>query len=103
MVDPIPFPIQKYPTIRELCLKVLQRFSKEIPCNTRDGQRLGPSGQVRPPEAVFQDEFYRCFWNEVGSGVGICSEWTGIRQGRIDFQIIDPGWGVELLRDGDRL
>ncbi|KAL1966120.1 hypothetical protein VTN77DRAFT_4868 [Rasamsonia byssochlamydoides] len=101
-LDPIPFPFQKYPTIRDLCF-VLQSFSREMLCNTRDGQRLGPSGQARPPEAVFQDEFYRCYWNEVGPGIGICSEWTGIRQGRIDFQIVDPGWGFELLRDGDRL
>lgn len=58
---------------------------------------------MRPPEASFQDEFYRCFWNEVGSGVRISSEWSDVGQGRIDFHIVEPGWGFELLRDEDRL
>lgn len=72
-------------------------------CRTRDGRRLGPSGQIRPPEAAFQDEFYRSYWIEIGPGVRICSEWTGTEQGRIDFIIVEPGWGIELLRDGNRL
>jgi hypothetical protein len=71
--------------------------------SSRDGRRLGPSGKPRPPEAAFQDEFYRCYWNEVGPGVGICSEWAGTTEGRIDFHIVEPGWGIELLRDGDRI
>jgi len=70
---------------------------------TRDGQRVGPSGQTRPPEAAFKDEFYRCYCNEVGLQVGICSEWMDQNRGRIDFTIVEPGWGVEILRDGDRL
>lgn len=102
-MDPIPFPFDKYPTVQELCLKVLRRFSSVRLRGSRDCQQLGPSGKPRPPEAVFQDEFYRCYWDELGPGVGISSEWAGTSEGRIDFQIVDPGWGIELLRDGDQL
>lgn len=68
-----------------------------------EGQRFGPSGRVRPPEACFQDEFYRCFWEETQCNVGISSEWSGTGAGRIDFLVHPAGWGFELLRDGDRI
>ena len=31
------------------------------------------------------------------------SEWSRCGDGRIDFRIVDPSWGIEFLRDGDRL
>lgn len=98
-----PFPVTSYPDIEALTLKVLQRFSRTMLCMAERGQRYGPSGNPRPLEAAYQDEFYRCFGEEVGPGVGIVSEWSCVGQGRIDFHIITPGWGFELLRDGDRL
>jgi len=33
----------------------------------------------------------------------LSSEWSKDCEGRIDFRIVGTGWGVELLRDGDRL
>jgi hypothetical protein len=102
-MNQIPFPFHKYPTIQDLCLKVVQRFSSVRLRDSRDGQQLGPTGRPRPSEAAFQDEFYRCYWNVVGPGIGISSKWAGTGQGRIDFRIVDPGWGIELLRDGDWL
>ncbi|OXV09424.1 hypothetical protein Egran_02812 [Elaphomyces granulatus] len=97
------FPFEIYPDIRTLGLKILERFSSEILRLTRDGQRLGTSGKVRPPEACFVDEFYRCFLNEVGSGIGICSEWSSDGQGRIDLYVPQVRWGFELIRDADRV
>lgn len=67
------------------------------------GQRYGPSGKRRPLEAAYQDEFYRCFGEEVGPGIGIVSESSCVGQERIDFHIITPRWGFELLCDGDQL
>lgn len=61
-----PFPFQMYPDFSSICLGILRRFSKEMLCKTRNGHRLGPSGRTRPPEACFQDEFYRYFWEETG-------------------------------------
>lgn len=40
-------------------------------CMAKFGQRYGPSGKPRPVEAAFQDEFYRCFRDELGPGAGI--------------------------------
>ncbi|OJD12521.1 hypothetical protein AJ78_06903 [Emergomyces pasteurianus Ep9510] len=98
-----PFPYEKYPDIESLCLAVVKRFSKPILRQAQEGRRLGSAGKPRPFEATFQDEFYRCYWEEVGRGIGICSEWTGSSSGHIDFLVIQPGWGIELLRDGGRL
>ena len=98
-----PFPFQSYPNIEVLALKVLQRFSRVMLCMAEQGQRYGPSGKPRPLGATYQDEFYRCFGEEVGPGAGMVSEKSCIGQGRVDFHIITPRWGVELLRDGDRL
>lgn len=33
----------------------------------------------------------------------VSTEWSGGGNGRIDFWIPDAKWGIELLRDGDRL
>jgi hypothetical protein len=98
-----PFPYEKYQTVQDLCLAVIRSFSKSTLSLAKAGQRLGVSGRMRPPEAAFQDEFYRAYWNVVGSCGGICSEWAGTHNGRIDFLISKPGWGIELLLDGDRL
>lgn len=101
--QPKPFPKTRFPTIQALCIAVLRGFSQAALGQTRDGRRIGCSGYQRPPEAAFQDEFYRSFLDLVEPGVGICSEWTGSGESRVDFLIPDIKWGVELLRDGDRL
>ena len=59
---------------------LLQRFSRTMLCMAEQGQRYGPSGKPRPVEAAYQDEFYRCFAEEVGPGVGIVSERSFIRR-----------------------
>lgn len=64
---------------------------------------MGAGEMGWPPEACFQDEFYRCFWSVLGPGIGVSSEWSGTGKGRIDFHIQEPGWGFELLKDGDRI
>ena len=58
---------------------------------------------MRPPEAQFQDEWYYAFKSLLGHDVVISSEWSRSGDGRIDFRIVGPVWGIELLRDGDRL
>ena len=44
------------------------------------------------------DRFNLCF-----PGIGRMSDWGLDIDGKIDFMVLDPGWGVELLRDGDRM
>lgn len=39
----------------------------------------------------------------LGFSSKVISEWSGGGDCRIDFMVKDPGWGIELLREGDRL
>ena len=95
-------PFEKFPSLPDFCGAVLRKFSRTGLLLSRDG-RLGASARSRPPEAQFQDEWYRAFNSLLGHGFEISSEWSSSRNGRIDFKIVGPAWGVELLRDGDRL
>ncbi|OJD14254.1 hypothetical protein AJ78_05383 [Emergomyces pasteurianus Ep9510] len=96
------FPIEQYPTIESLCSRVLHKFSKGQLQEACKG-RILVSGAKQNPEAQFQHEFYRAFKSLVHPNVGISSEWSGCAGGRVDFVIVGPKWGIELLRDGDRL
>lgn len=100
-MDPKPFPAETFPSLTVLCEAVLRSFSRK---NLRlSVDRSTPLTRKRPPEAQFQDEFYRAFHAVVGHDIAISSEWACNSDGRVDFLITQPGWGVELLRDGDRL
>lgn len=100
--DSVSFPFHKCPQIEVPCEQVLRNFSRQVLRQIRAGRRLGTSGQIRPLKASFQDEYYRSSWNVI-PGIGVNSEYNAICDGRIDFLIPSPGWGVELLRDGDRI
>jgi len=60
---------------------------------------------ARPPEARYQQEFYRAFFDVVGPAYSSpeYSTGKGHRKGRIDFFIRSKNWGIELLRDGSSL
>lgn len=45
----------------------------------------------------------RTFNSLAGRGVVFSSEWAFAGEGCVDFRIKEPGWEVEILRDGDRL
>lgn len=64
---------------------------------------MATSARVTAIEAQFQDEWYRAFYSLLGHGVAMSSEWSHCGDGRIDFRIVEPLWGIEFLRDGDRL
>ena len=64
---------------------------------------MATSARVMAIEAQFQDEWYRAFYSILGHEVAMSSEWSRCGDGRIDFRIVGPSWGIELLRDGDRL
>jgi len=99
---PQPFAFDKYPSITQLCSTILGRFSGKNLMHCLEG-KLSTAAKLRPPEAQYQDEFYRAFTSLLGNGVPISSEWSQPGDGRIDFRVIEPAWGFELLREGDRL
>jgi hypothetical protein len=96
----IRFPIRKFPELKHLAEAVLREFS---PKNLSLDTRLGTGAVVRPVESCYQDEFYRCLCDVLGFTSRVRSEWSGDHDGRIDFRITDVDWGIEILRDGDRL
>jgi hypothetical protein len=97
----VPFPFAKFPTIEKLAEAALRKFSPtQLLSNS---EVLGTGALVRPVEAIYQDEFYRSLFRILGFSAKISSEWSGDKRGRIDFLLPEARWGIEVLRDGDRL
>ena len=64
------------------------------------------AGNTLPLEDQYQKEFYRCLFTILDGHVVISPEYvvkTGTKGGTIDFLIESKKWGLELLRDRDRL
>lgn len=85
-------------TLFDFVIKVLRHFSRGQLSSPRV---VGTSEIQRPLEAQFHDEFYRCC-AEYSQGSLISFPEFG-PNGRIEFCIPCKKWGVELLRDGDKL
>jgi hypothetical protein len=86
-------------TLFEFATNVIRKFSS---LQLSSPRRIGASNMQRPPEAQFQDEFYRCCHEHTKGSITTFPEF-GDAKGRIDFYFPLDKWGVELLRDGDRL
>ena len=83
----------------EFSIDVIRKFS---PINLSNERRIGPGFLQRPPEAQYQDEFYRCSY-ELGASSMITFSEFGTANGRVDFYIPGKKWGIELLRNGQSL
>jgi len=64
--------------------------------------KIGPNSIQDPPEAQYQQEFFRCC-HSISKGSLIALREFGTKEGRVDFYIPSKKWGVELLRNGDQL
>jgi len=72
------------------------------PTRLAETRRLASGGSQQIPEAHYQDEFYmNCHICSKGSILSFPE--CGTMEGRVDFYIPAKEWGVELLREGDRL
>jgi hypothetical protein len=99
LFDTIPaIPFQAV-DILTFVVDVISTFSPRLLSAER---RIGPGCIQRPPEAQFQDEFYRCC-HICSNGSLLTFPEFGTAKGRVDFYIPSKEWGVELLRDGDQL
>jgi len=83
----------------ELVINVIRLFS---PSHLSTKRRLGPGCIQRPPEAQYQDELYRCC-HAFSEGLLLTLPEFGSAKGRVDFYVPAKHWGIELVRDGDRL
>ena len=85
-------------TLLQFSTDVIRRFS---PLNLRK-KRIGPGFVQRPPEAQYQDEFYRCC-HELSKGSTVSFPEFGTQEGQVDFYIPGKRWAIELLHEGDGL
>jgi len=100
LYDIVPVKPIESNNILEFALEVIARFSPRLLSAER--RRIGDGCILRPPEAQYQDEFYRSCYTYSGGLLTTFSEY-GTAKGRVDFYIPSKEWAVELLRDGDRL
>src|SRR5258706_884394 len=89
------------PRLQTFVIEVLKLFSPKN-LKTRGYLRSIGSTPQSIPEAQFQQEFYRACCNYTKSTMITLPE-CGTPKGRIDFFLPSKKWGIELLRDGDRL
>lgn len=94
--DPI-----KVSNLDTFIIEVLKRFSPKN-LKTRGDLKSSGSPPQSIPEAQFQQEFYRACYDYMKGVVTTLPE-CGTAAGRIDFFIRSKKWGIELLRDGNRL
>jgi hypothetical protein len=85
--------------LQTFAFKVISLFS---PILLASEQRFGPGCIQRPLEAQYHDEFYRCC-HVLSNGSIVSFPEFGCAKGRVDFYIPAKQWGVELLREGNRL
>jgi hypothetical protein len=78
---------------------VIRNFSSQRLSSPRT---IGASDIQRPPEAKFQDEFYRCCHISSHGSLITFPEFRN-ENGSMELYIPLAEWGVELLRDGKGL
>lgn len=93
-------------SIIDLSFMVIAKFKRsQLQLPTRRVQST--ESDVHPPEAQYQQEFYRCLFNITNGNVRISPEFASAKgakvAGRIDFFIPKVGWGIEITRDGGLL
>jgi hypothetical protein len=100
-LDSPPFPDKQYPTVQELCMESIKHFN---PIALRSSvQKVSTAAELRPLEAVFQDELYRSTFSLLGH-VYLSSGWSGkTKNGRFDFVVPKMKWGIECVRDSSKL
>ncbi|TDL27128.1 hypothetical protein BD410DRAFT_486230 [Rickenella mellea] len=91
-----------YTSMLEFSFRAFSRFSPTLLSKERLIDSGPPQITQSTPEAQFQHEFYRaCF--DLSKGQVITFPEFGTAKGRADFYIPSMKWGIELLRNGDRL
>lgn len=86
----------------QLALDVIRGFQ---PCQLAHAPR-SLAGSSRPLEVQYQKEFYRCLFPLLDGHVVVSPEFvvhSDTKGGTIDFLITQKKWGLELLRERDRL
>lgn len=96
----VSFPIEKYPNIETLAEAALRNLSST---NLSSTTRFGTGAVFLPVETAYHDDFYRALRTFLGNSTNLSSEWSADWNGRTDFRLPDVGWGIDLVREGNRL
>lgn len=91
-----------YDSPLQLALDAIRRFQ---PRQLSDAPR-SLIGNISPLEDQYQKEFYRCLFPLLDGHVIMSPEYVikaGSNGGTIDFLVAQKKWGLELLRDRDRI
>ena len=95
------FPVTQYPDVFTLTMSAIKQFNRTALKSSVEN--LGPGAELRPLEAIYQDELYRSCFSLLGN-IYLTSEWSGKeKKGRIDFLVRSVKWGIECVRDGAKL
>lgn len=93
-----------YATPLQLAIDTITHFQ---PCQLANAPRsMAVAGNLPPLEDQYQKEFYRCLFPILDGHLIMSPEFiikTGPKGGTIDFLVTGKKWGLELLRERDRL
>ncbi|KAK2789857.1 hypothetical protein FQN53_001220 [Emmonsiellopsis sp. PD_33] len=94
----------EYQTVRDLCFAALENFSPRQLKNHPRKPKFGTQIASAPaPEAQYQSEMYRALHVVTGGRCLVHSEFSYTTRRKIDFFLNKRTWGVEVMREGDRL
>jgi hypothetical protein len=94
--DGIPFS-----SLKDLCFEALKYFSPTSLAS--HARKVGRAPGAGRPEAQYTYELYRCLYKVTEGKCTIHSEYSYTVEGRIDLFLKKRKWGIEVLRDGDRI
>ena len=102
----VPAEVNLPSNLFDLVLDVVARFKYSQ--LTHPVRRAGDDAKASgPPEAQYQDEFYRALHECTNGRVQVSPEFAtaanASKAGRIDFFIAKKKWGIEITRDGKKL
>jgi hypothetical protein len=91
----------QFASLKDLCFEALNRFSQTTLTSHRCKLNHAP-GATRP-EAQYVYESYRCLYHITGGKSIVHSDYFYTVANRIDLFLKNRGWGIEALKDGDRM
>jgi hypothetical protein len=105
MVEKLLFPDSDdgitFSSPKDLCFEALKYFSPTSLAS--HARKVGRAPGATRPEAQYAYELYRCLYKVTGGKCTIHSEYSYTVEGRIDLFLKKRKWGIEVLKDGDRM
>jgi hypothetical protein len=91
----------QFASLKDLCFEALKHFSQTALTSHR--RKLDHAPGATRPEAQYVYELYRCLYHITGGKSVVHSEYSYTVPGRIDLFLKNRRWGIEALKDGDRM